>query len=587
MNDEVILRGHCLSPGLAVGTLWIIRDERLGCDRSRIVGDPNRRAEVERFQVALDSARRQLNDIRRAERKGPLATILEAHLQLLRDPLLVETMESEIRRSGQRACFALKKILGDILKALKTHSSRTGAPERSSDFKDVCLRIGRLLNDQILDPWTQCPPGSIIACREMLPSVLAQGLNRSPRGLITQVGGENSHVAIMARAQGIPYLSRVSLPRFHRINGLPIIVDADHARILLHATSQSAHAIAQRLPTPRGTCAKDAHAELKCTRKKAQIEIAGNAESASQVRQLIRGGASAIGLFRSEVLAFKLRRFPSEQLQMHFYRELVEAASGHPLTVRLFDVGGDKILDPAHQSERSALGYRGIRYLLRHRHQLRRQLRALVSLSYRPLSILIPMVSSLEDLLETKGELDLILGQSGFRHFPRPRLGCMLEVPSATIILDQLAQHCDFFSLGTNDLCQYLFAMDRNQLQSRLHLPYHPAILRLIAHVAKECKRLKKPISICGELCSDTLLIPLLVGLGIRSFSVSPAKLSQMAEALKRRSLDEAQDLAREALALHSVSEIRAHLQRERTIGTPGGASEIPKSPKSQLAGKR
>lgn len=567
MSEEMIVRGHSLSPGLVVGTLWIMQDERWNCDSSRIAGESNRRAEVQRFQIALEGARRQLIDLRRLKQRGPQANILDAHLQLVSDPHLVETIECEIRTSGQRACSALKRILQGILKAQRANSPRPDSLERSSDFKDVCIRIGRFLNDQFLDPWAQCPPGSIVACKEMLPTIFAQGLGRSLRGLITHVGGENSHVAIMARAQGIPYLSRVSLPVPHRRNGLPIIVDADHSRLLIHATSQTTTSIAQRPCATEKTCASLKRVALKRIHKNAHIEIAGNAESVEQVRQLIRSGASAIGLFRSEVLAFKLRRFPSEKYQRQIYRELTDAAEGRALTIRLFDIGGDKVLDPTHQFGRSALSHRGIRYLLRHRHQLRAQLRAILSLAHRPLSILIPMVSTLEDLLETKKEMQRIWEQlNQTQRSTQPSLGCMLEVPSSAIILDQLAPHCDFFSLGTNDLCQYLFAIDRNQSQRQLRLPYHPAILRLIAQVAKEAKRLKRPISICGEMCSDPLLIPLLVGLGIRSFSVSPAKLAQMAEVVEGGSLQEVESLARTALALSSAEDVRDHLQRGHRV---------------------
>lgn len=567
MNRESLIGGLSLTSGSARGSLWIYKEPGpWGCDRSRLARDQERREEVRRFRWALDKARSQIEGIRgRVEKEGETAEILSTHAQLLRDQRLVEDVEWEISKSGWRACFALKITLQKHLKKLADDRAGVERLEISSDLRDVANRLGQLLTEKLSDPWSRCPRGSVVICREMLPSVFAQAAPGQLIGLVSQVGGETSHLAIMARAREIPFLSKVKFSAHHWVNRQAVILDADRALIICNPSVKTlrgyrAIEISGALPrAPHKRAIK--HALCDGTR----LQIAGNAESVEQVQQLVKGGAVAIGLFRSEGLVFKLRCFPSERQQVEFYRKLVEGAAGKPLTVRLFDIGGDKAFDWSQRADRSALGLRGIGYLLRHRRQLRRQLRALASLrADRLLSILIPMVSRVEEIEQVRAELVRACEQLHVPAEHRPRLGCMLEVPSSALIMDQLAPQVDFFSLGTNDLCQYMFAVDRNHAERSPALAYHPAILRVIAHVTKQARRLNKPVSICGEMCSDSLLIPLLIGLGVRNFSVSPAKLPQMSDYLRGFTLLQAKLLAGRALQLTSAEQIRRYLKSAR-----------------------
>lgn len=569
MSRDLVLRGLSLTPGVAIGPLWVCKEaDTWECDRTYLARDHERREEVRRFQWALNSARAQIMDLQHraeADKQDEMASILAAHVQLLRDPSLIKRVERGVRKSGWRACFALKATLNEHLKALAERQVQVANPELLSDLRDVSQRLGLLLTEQPSTPWSQCPPGSVVVCREMLPSVFAQAASHNLIGLVSQIGGETSHLAIMARAKEVPFLSKIKFPANHWRNSHFAILDSNRSLVICNPSATTLRGYR----SPKMACGSPCLAVSSCAGHTlsdgTRIHIAGNAESAHQIQQLIDGGARAIGLFRSEVLAFKLRCFPSEKLQMEFYRQLIKAAAGSPLTIRLFDIGGDKVLDWSQRANRSALGMRGIRFLLKHRRQLRCQLRALVSLrSHSTLSILIPMVSQVEEVEETRYELERACEQLQIPGEYRPRLGCMLEVPSSALIMDQMAPHADFFSLGTNDLCQYLLARDRNHSQRSPNLSYHPAILKVIKHVIQQGRKLNKPVSICGEMCSDAHLIPVLVGLGMRNFSMSPANLPLMGGYLRGFSLLQAKQLARRVLEMTSVEKIRSSLKSAR-----------------------
>ena len=580
MSRDLILRGLSLTPGVAIGPLWICKEgDTWACDRAYLAHDQERREEMRRFQRALNSARTQITDIQRKaelDKQDETASILAAHVQLLRDPKLLGCIEQGVRKSGWRACFALKATMREHLKKLAEKREKIGGPELLSDLRDVSQRLGRLLTEQPSTPWSQCPPGSVVVCREMLPSVFAQAATSKMIGLVSQIGGETSHLAIMARAKEIPFLSKIKFQANHWRSSHFLLLDSDRSLVVCNPsanTLRSYNAPKAILPPTLQAASCAEHTLSDGTR----IHVAGNAESPRQIQQLVDGGARAIGLFRSEVLAFSMRCFPSEKLQLEFYRQLIKAAAGTPLTIRLFDVGGDKILDWSQRANRSALGMRGIRLLLKHRRQLRCQLRALVALSsHKTISILIPMVSQAEEVEETRYELERACEQLQVPQGHCPRLGCMLEVPSSALIMDQLAPHTDFFSLGTNDLCQYLLARDRNHSQRSSSLFYQPAILKVIKHVLQQGRKLNKPVSICGEMCSDAHLIPLLVGLGMRNFSVSPAKLPLMMGYLRVFSLLQAKLLARQVLEMTSVEQIRSCLKSARAEFVSAWRGESP-----------
>jgi phosphotransferase system enzyme I (PtsI) len=303
-----------------------------------------------------------------------------------------------------------------------------------------------------------------------------------------------------------------------------------------------------------------------------QICLTANVETLNELELLHRYGAQGIGLYRSENLFLQHNRFPSESEQFLVYKQLVEKMHGKPVVIRTFDVGGDKIAKDMKSGasfspveENPFLGCRALRFLLKERHIFNDQLRAILRASaYGKVSVLFPMVTGLPELRDAKqviAELKMQLRQSGVPFDEHMRVGCMIEVPSAAIIADLLAQECDFLSVGTNDLVQYCLAVDRgNQAMSFLYNPAHPSILRLLQMAIKEARRFKVPLNVCGEVAADPRFIPLLLGLGVVELSVACREIPIVKHIIRRTSVQDAVLMTEKILGMATEHEIQQFL---------------------------
>ena len=417
------------------------------------------------------------------------------------------------------------------------------------------------------------PDGSVIVTSELLPSVTAQLDGQTIRGLIAEKGGQTAHATILARALGIPLLIHVSdASKIIRTDD-QLIVDGLAGRVFVNpapAILREYDRLEADLQAHR-TALKGLIELPAMTLDGVQIKLCANIGKAADAVAAATLNADGVGLYRTEFVFLVQDHFPSEEEQYQMYRTTAEHLKPREVVIRVLDIGSDKLLPyfPLPLETNPSLGCRGTRLLLAHPEILLSQLRAILRLSAtHPVSILFPMVGGVEDLFAAKAVIEsakasLAAERQPFN--PRVPVGAMIETPSAAIMTGRLAQEVDFFSIGTNDLVQYVLTADRtsNEVAS-YYEPLHPAMLRVLASVASAAKAKRKSISICGEMAGNPAYTQLLLGLGFRSLSVSPSEILEIKNAIRSISMQQAEDFTRRILQLNTIQEIKDCLRDEK-----------------------
>lgn len=566
VRRNVELRGLATSPGIAIGPVYRLEDP---VDLSRVAYEPNPDPEQERGDLAraLAEARRELDDVRAevSERFGPeFAAVFNTHIQILEDKGFVARLERSIEQTGDAL-----RTLRDVLEAYRQTFERIEDPffrERGLDVEDVGRRVlARLLGVRHRN--VPLAPGSIVVTDAILPAHFALLETDKLAAIVAEHGGATSHGAIFARSLEIPAVTGVQGLLDAVRPGELAIVDGASGRIYLspdevlqaeYASAQQRYEIAvEHLDALRARPAE--------TRDGRRILLTANVGLLHDLRLIERHGAEGIGLFRTELLALAHRGFPEEAEQERLYERVARAMAPRPVTIRTLDLGGDKAVPflGVEGEENPQLGWRSVRLMLSHRGPFRAQLRAILRASTeRNVRLLLPLVSSVEELVavqELLAEVKQELATAGVPFDPALPVGIMIEVPSAALIADALAARCDFFSVGTNDLTQYTLAVDRgNERVAHLFEPLHPAVLTLIDLARRAAERADIPISVCGEMASNPLAVPLLVGLGIGELSGSPSAVPVVKEIVRALDAGELAEDARRALAAGTASEVRA-----------------------------
>jgi phosphoenolpyruvate-protein phosphotransferase (PTS system enzyme I) len=554
----VVLIGIAGSPGLEIGPAIVVDTRRTGVVHRRI---PKHKAdeEIGRYDEAVRAAARELREV--VERlKASVAksesSILEAYVLMVEDESLREDVERRIRIDLQCVEWALDVAVQEMADQLGAASDPYLA-ERSHDFQFIGDRILRALSGkQRALSIPEVEDASILVAHDLSPAETA-GLSRDRiKALVTEVGTRTSHTAILARALEIPavvgvrdILSRVG-------NGDTIIVDGLRGRVTVAPSRPMIDAAAIRaerhLAHARGLRElNDRPAATKCG---VPIQIRANIELPAEAHIAIGQGAQGIGLYRTEFLYVDRTEPPSEAEQYEVYRAVLESVRPLPVTLRTFDIGGDKFVTTfqAPPEMNPALGLRAVRLGLSRPEIFLDQLRAMVRASaHGDMRIMVPMIASVHELqavrellAQAAREVDRA-GHERKKHIP---LGIMVEVPAAAIMADELAVYAEFLSIGTNDLVQYTLAVDRSsQDLAYLASPFDPAILRLIGNVVRAGKHHDRPVSVCGAMASDPLAAVLLVGMGLREISMEASAIPVVKEAIGRVSLAEAEHLAERA----------------------------------------
>jgi len=548
-----VITGVCAAPGLVSGPLARLDAFPLPEE----AGDHPPEAEHLALDQALEQVRGDIRDTLQRTRHAEEEAIYSAHLALLEDPGLLDAAHQWIdQRIGaahawQRAVQAQCKILENLDNALLA--------ERANDLRDLQKRVLRILLGSQAQP--RIAPGSIVAALEITPSDLGPLLAAGAVGLCMADGGATSHVAILARSKGLPCLVALGPQLLELAEDRTLVLDADHGR--LETTPDAARiarveALQRERVLTRERQQREAAGEAK-TRDGRTIEVGANVATPQEAAEAFAAGADGVGLLRSEFLFLDRRSAPSEDEQQRAYQQVLEAMGERPVIIRTIDVGGDKHLDylPLPPEDNPALGLRGIRLSQARPKLLDQQLRALLRVSpTQRCRILLPMVSEVDELIAIRQRLEYLAQELGITQ--PPELGVMIEVPSAALLADQLAEHADFFSIGTNDLSQYTLAMDRCHagLAARIDA-LHPALLRLIAQTCAGAARHGRWVGVCGALACEAVATPVLIGLGVKELSVSPGLVGEIKARVRELDAEDCRLRSQELLALGSARAVR------------------------------
>jgi phosphoenolpyruvate-protein phosphotransferase len=566
-------KGVPVSPGVAVAHAFrvdqvLARHEPYHLDAAALSG------EVSRFERAAAAVARELDDvIARVTRQvgEDEAAIFRAHRQLLRDPSLAHKVTTLIAERQVDAATALHEALEEY-SALFQRIPDSYLQERIADLRDVVGRLLAQLAREGARPPLDLHEPVILVAPEVLPSQALTFDRRLIAGILTETGAATGHAAILARSLGIPAVSglRGLMREVH--TGDLIALDGREGLVYLNPSPevQAAYRKLQREYVALcGELGGNCHLP-PVSADGARVELLANVSGAADAALAAQAGATGVGLYRTEYLFLTHPSVPDEEEQFAAYREVLEAAPNHTVTIRTLDLGGDKHV-PYLGTRKEAnpfMGFRSIRLSSAYPELFQAQLRAILRAGrHGRAGVMFPMISMLEEVQRIKkvvGRTKLALAHAGVPFAEDMPIGIMVEVPAAALCIEELLDEVDFVSIGSNDLVQYLMAADRdNPHVAHLCEPFSPALLRLLVQVIRACNARGKPVTLCGEMAGwPRCLLPLL-GAGLRRFSMSPAAVPSMKELVRRSTLPLAEEVARRALALHTVGEVRGYLTRK------------------------
>ena len=562
-----VIKGLGISPGVALGPVWYFKNEIGEVPRRTLPPEAIAAEEVrlrEAFREAGEEFRRQ-RDAHSLALPEHERRIFDSHLAFYADEVFQNAIAARIETPALTAEAARADEVAHVT-ALFAAMDHLYA-ERAADVRDVGNRVQRVLVRRQQEALASSGP-VILCARELLPSDTLT-LDRSRLlGIVTEVGGEASHVAILARASGIPAVSGVKKLEAVLPPGSELGIDGRRGRLWLVPPSRLRGALERsRIHFVESRRRLVERSGVAPSRDR-DLALLLNIENFDSLDPALLNAADGVGLYRTEFLFMGRSTFPSEEEQLAFYKDVLSHVGGREVTFRTIDVGGDKplpyLVTPREQNP--ALGWRGVRLTFEWLDLLIPQLRALLrAAAHGPLKILLPMVTTVEEVTRARALLaELVddLRRQGLPHDPDTPLGAMLEVPAAALAADRLAREADFLSIGTNDLLQYLFAVDRNNLQvAGLYQPLHPVALRLLGQVIAAGNAVGKPVTVCGEMAGEPLGTLALLGLGLKRFSMSPTHLPEARAIFRHFTAAEAGALVNGLLGLDRAAEVEALLR--------------------------
>jgi phosphotransferase system enzyme I (PtsI) len=565
------LRGVGVSAGIAVGPALVVEHDAAPVFRLRLSPEAVE-PEVARLSGALDASRTQLLAIKeRLSREvgGPHAYIFDAHLLMLDDPLLRDRAVAVIREERVNAEWALR-LVSEELHALFGEFSDAYLQERSTDLDDVLGRIHLNLSGAEAPRLSRLPSSFVVIAEGLSPSEAGELDWDRVLAVATDVGSATYHTAIIARSLGIPAVVGLKDATRSVPPGAMVAVDGSRGLLVVEPSEPELQAFreAREREQHEESRLREARALPAVTLDGVAVRLLANVEFIEEAATARTYGAEGIGLFRSEYLLGRARKWPSEEQQVDVYRRLLEQMAPHPVTVRTWDVGVEDMAPGGPTSPNPALGERALRLARRFPEAFRIQLRALLrARAHGPLRVMFPFASGPADLdlaLELVEAAAAELRREGLAFGPDLPLGLTLEVPSAALTADLLASRVEFFSVGTNDLIQYLLAVDRADPRvTPLYQPLHPAVLRTIAQIVKAASAFSLPVGVCGEMAATPALAVLLVGLGVRELSMAPAAIPKVRAAIRAVEAERAQGIGQACLELRSEAEIETLLKKE------------------------
>ncbi|QQS38170.1 MAG: phosphoenolpyruvate--protein phosphotransferase [Ignavibacteriales bacterium] len=560
------IAGIAAAPGIVIGKTYLFTKEKLEINDSPITDiDEAKR----NFEEALKKSKKELDKvfaIAKEKMEETRAAIFEAQVMILDDPVLLKNIESRIEKECKQPEYIVNDEISKYQELMKK-SNESYMKDRANDIEDIKNRIIRNLQKK---RWqSKISEGMIVVSDTLTPADTILLSRSNVQGFVTDHGGLTSHAAIISRSLNIPAVVGAHNATTKIKEGDTIIVDGFHGYILLNPSEEQIIFFKEK---------KQRHVDLQkgleeykekkaLTKDGKEIKLLANVDVSGEIDMVITCGAKGIGLYRTEQILDEVGEYPSEDEQVRIYSNLSSRIYPEPLTIRAYDIGGDKFRFLDFQEPNPFLGMRGIRLLLNNPVLFKTQIRAVLRASQnKNIMFMLPMVSTINEIHQSKGIIEQCkkeLRSEKMEYDKNLKLGIMVEVPSAAVMAREFAREVDFLSIGSNDLIQYMMAVDRgNDLVSDLYQEFSPVVVRTISHIVAEAKKEHKPVSLCGEMAADTLALPLLLGLGLDSLSMSPATILYAKRIISSIEFKKAKDLAEECLSYTHEVEIVDRVER-------------------------
>ncbi|OJT93521.1 phosphoenolpyruvate--protein phosphotransferase [Clostridioides difficile] len=567
-------KGIGASPGVALGKALVVEHSELVIEKKSI---DNVEAEIAKLEDAVAVSKEELVKVKEKaseELGAEEAEIFEAHLLVLEDPELIGSAIDKIKTESVNAEYALNEIKEMFVSMFESMDNEY-MKERAADIKDVTNRILRhILGIKVVD-LSALSEEVVLIAHDLTPSDTATMNKKMVLGFLTDIGGRTSHTAIMSRTLEIAAIVGLNDITSKVKDGDFVVFNGDTGEVIVNPDEETINKY-----TELKAKYEDERKALQLLKGKPSVtldgkhvELAGNIGTPNDIEGLIKNDAEGVGLYRTEFLYMDRDSFPTEEIQYEAYKAVLEGMDGKPIVIRTLDIGGDKELSylSMEPEMNPFLGYRAIRLCLDRKDIFKTQLRALYRASvHGRLRIMFPMISSLEELLQAKEVVKEALAEldsEGVAYAKDVEIGMMIEVPSAAVISDVLAKHVDFFSIGTNDLIQYTCAVDRmNQKISYLYNQFNPAVLRLIKTVIDNAHKEGKWAGMCGESAGDQKMIPILLGMGLDEFSMSPISILPARKLITSVKESDMKKLADDVLNMGTAEEIKSYIEKTFNI---------------------
>ena len=560
-----MLKGIAASEGIGIGKVIVIRDQDVTYEQKTVA---NPEEEVKRLHDAVNEFMVKTEKLAEDMEKSvnpKEAQIIRGHMEMLEDPFMVSQMDDMIKDEGMCAEAAAETVL-NMFKAMFEGVEDELIQQRATDIEDIKSRLLKLLLGIAEADLKTLPPETVLVVGDLTPSMTAELNKDNVAAIVTESGGMTSHSAILSRALEIPAVLSVLNATSTLRDGATVIVDGSNGEVINDPTVDEAEEY------------KKKQAEYFAEKERLRAYIGKESLTADGIKKDVfcnignpKDGIKAkekdgegVGLFRTEFLFMDRDSVPNEEEQYEAYKKVCDTLANKTVIIRTLDVGGDKEIPYMNlpKEENPFLGYRAVRYCLQNKDQFSLQLRALIRANADTsgnLWIMVPMITTVSEFKEVKAFVEELAAELDM---PVPKVGTMVETPAAFMIADKLAKYCDFFSIGTNDLTQYIMAADRgNSKVAYLYNTYDPAVLRAIRQIIETGVEGGIPVGMCGEAAADPLLIPLLISFGLTEFSVSPTSVLKTRAEIARWSKAEADHIAETVMALETAEEAYEQLK--------------------------
>ena len=565
------IKGTGVSPGISIGNACILRKTSNVLTGIVIRDKEDKEAELEKFNQAVRLAIEEViaigNDPTLNHTRHDL-DILETQAEFLGDPQIAENIYEKIRNDSRSANDAIIEVIDSAVELFRNMDDEY-LRARASDIQDVGNRILRNLNqDELIN--RKYTENTILIAEDLAPSeTISLDITRVI-GFATQHGGKTSHTAILAKAKGIPAVVGCGSDLRIIQNNDTLILDGSEGELIVNPDSKTLEIYkAKQVVASEELLLLKSLKELPAiTTDGHRVKLHANISKCDELDQVLENGGEGVGLLRTELLFMGRETFPTEEEQFNFYKQVAIKSKNFPVIIRTLDIGGDKHLPyfGITHEDNPSLGYRAIRICLDQPEIFITQLRAILRASvFGNLKIMFPMISNLSEVRQAKAWVDQVKREfvySGINFDPNIEIGIMIEIPSAALMADILAKEVDFFSIGTNDLCQYTLAVDRmNNKVSDLYNHFNPGVLRLISMVIDHAQKQNKPVGLCGEMASDPLATLLLLGMGLDEFSMNASAIPVIKQILIKHSLSEAQEVFKTLTEMDNSESIISYLK--------------------------